>query len=160
MRASIVRLPIIAALGLTAALAGAQPADAAALDGCGDVQLSQPFLPWGDAAEYKLAPDGGLEQGGDAWSLQGGAAVVAGNEPFQVGGAGDAASLELPAGSSATTAPVCVDLDSPTVRLFVQNSGDPLSTLEVTVVVQTILGRETLPVGVVTGSEDWRPTAP
>jgi hypothetical protein len=55
---------------------------------------------------------------------------------------------------------VCVDLDSPTVRLFVQNSGDPLSTLEVTVVVQTILGRETLPVGVVTGSEDWRPTAP
>ena len=38
----------------------------------------------------------------------GGAAVVAGNEPFLVGGADDDASLKLPASGSATTSPMCV----------------------------------------------------
>lgn len=55
--------------------------------------LSQPFAQWTDTADYVLVPDGGLEAGGAEWTLARGAAVVEGNEPFQVGGASDHLAL-------------------------------------------------------------------
>lgn len=110
-------------------------ASASLLDGCPDADASQPFLPWGDQAMYVPAPDGGFEYGGGAWDLQDGATVVAGNETFQVGGAGDSQALALPDGSDATTPPICIGLDSPTLRLFVRNGGDPDSSLRVSVIV-------------------------
>src|SRR5690242_21704738 len=96
MRPFIVRLSVTVTAAL-AALAIASPAASATLvDGCPDTGASQPFQPWGDDAMYVLAPDGGLEQGGDAWSLADGAAVVAGNASCQVSGPGDSSRLSRP----------------------------------------------------------------
>jgi hypothetical protein len=117
------------------------------------------FLPWADPASYVLAPNGGFEQGGTDWSLSGGAAPAAGNESFGVGSPGDASSLSLPAGSSATSASVCVGLENPTVRLFAKSSGSPLSALLVEVLFEDATGAiRSLPIGAVLPHGSWQPT--
>jgi hypothetical protein len=117
----------IAAMGSTAAAA-----NAALGVSCPD-PTSQPFAAWGDSSSYVLAPNGGLEDGATGWTLTGGAKVVAGNEAFSVSGAGSH-SLSLPAGSSATTAPMCIGLGSVQMRMFTSNSGSAASKLQVQVV--------------------------
>src|SRR6185295_4571630 len=86
-----------------AALALAVPSRALA-SGCPEQPLSQTFLPWLDVAWYVPTPNGGFESGREDWVLRDGAQVVAGNNPYL---AGDR-SLALPAGASATTAPICI----------------------------------------------------
>jgi hypothetical protein len=137
-----------------AVLVLAVPAQARAA-GCPSQPVTQTFLPWLDPAWYVPAPGGDVEGGGEAWALSGGAAVADGNEPFL---AGDR-SLALPAGSSATTAPMCVGIEHPTVRLFARNTGDPASLLAVSVVFRDPLGlRHALPVGAVAAGSEWAPT--
>src|SRR5919197_1269504 len=71
------------------AIALAAPAGAATegvVGVCPPSAYEQPFAPWLDFASYVLAPNGGLESGAAGWSLDGGAAVVAGNESFYVRG--------------------------------------------------------------------------
>lgn len=116
-----------------------------------------PFAPWGDGHAYLPAPGGGFEPAA-GWTLAGGASVVPGNEPFFVRSRLDSQALRLPAGSSATTPPVCTTLDSPTIRLFVQG-GDPGSALRVDVIATTPAGRVTKQVGLVSPSLEWAPTA-
>jgi hypothetical protein len=138
-----------------AALVFAMPAEARA-SGCPAQPLTQTFRPWLDPAWYVPAPGGDVEGGGGEWTLSGGAAVADGNEPFL---AGDR-SLALPAGSSATTAPMCVGIEHPTVRLFARNTGDPASLLTVSVVFRDILGgQRSLAVGTVAARSSWAPTA-
>jgi hypothetical protein len=140
--------------GALAALALAAPAARAA--DCPEQPLERTFLPWLDVAWYHPAPDGGFEAGG-SWALSGGAAIVDGNQPFLDG----ARSLDLPGGSTATTAPICVTVAHPTIRLFARNTGSPLAPLTVTVSFRTLLGLEmTLPVGVVLADGEWSPTLP
>lgn len=159
MRPFIVRLSVTVTAALAALAISAPLAGASVLDGCPAAGASQPFAPWGDNAFYVLAPDGGLEHGAGAWSLDGGAAVVHGNESFQVGGPGDSRSLSLPDGSRATTAPACIGLDSPTMRFFARNDGDPDASLRVSVIVDTLVGPETVSIGSVDGSQSsWHPT--
>src|SRR3954469_8242723 len=79
-----------AAAVATAALAGPAldaPALAAdgLLDGCSAQPLSQPFLPFLDAGWYTPVANAGFEAAGQGWTLTGGAAVVAENEPWQGG---------------------------------------------------------------------------
>jgi hypothetical protein len=124
-------------------------------------QFTQPFTPWGDAAPYVAAPDGGFEAGATGWRLSGGAAVQSGNEPFHVASAADARSLKLPAGSAAQMPAVCIDIAHPTLRLFARNTGSALSTLVVSVGTINLLGlRVWLPVGTVTGGSSWGPSLP
>jgi hypothetical protein len=112
-----------------AATAGAASAAVACPD-----PTSTPFLSqWGDPVSYALAPDGGLENGAAGWTLLGGAKVVAGNEPFAVSGPGSH-SLALPAGSSATSPPMCIGLISTTMRFFASGAGAASSGLRVQVV--------------------------
>jgi len=158
MRPFIVRLPVTVTAALAALAIAAPTAGASLLDGCPGADASQPFLPWADRALYVLAPDGGLEQGGGDWSLNGGAAVVEGSETFHVRGPGDSRSLSLPDGSRATTAPACIGLDSPTMRFFARNDGDQDASLRVSVVVDTLLGPLTVPIGSVDGTDSWHPT--
>jgi hypothetical protein len=137
-----------------AALALAFPSGARA-DGCPEQPSAQTFLPWLDVAWYVPAPDGGLEGGGSGWDLSGGAAVVAGNQPYFDG----ERSLALPGGASATTAPMCIGIEHPTIRLFARNTGSPLSLLAVSVVFRDPLGgRQELPIGVVAAGSRWAPT--
>jgi hypothetical protein len=151
--------PLIALLFAVLSIA---PAEAGA--SCGSRIVSQPFAPWRDLGHYFLLPGGDLEST-SGWTLGGGARLVNGNEPFQVHGAGDGKSLELPKGGWARSTSTCVDSDEPTMRFFVRNTGSPLSTLAVEARIRTtVLGLTTdttLPVGVVLGTtQSWQPSLP
>src|SRR5688500_9109764 len=113
MRGTI-RRALAAVVGVGAvALAAAAPAQAGVLSadatGCSDSASSRVFLPWLDLASYFPAPGGDAESA-EGWTLSGGAGIVAGNEPWKVGGRGDSHALALPARSQATTGGVCVGL--------------------------------------------------
>jgi hypothetical protein len=156
-----------AALGACAAIAAAAalatPAQAGVLTtsakDCGTPELTQPFARWLDYSYYKHV--GGFEQGTDGWTLAGGARVVSGNATQRVHAAGDSHSLLLPSGATATTPPVCVGLNEPTLRYFARKNKGLLSTLTVSVQVQLELGGVwvTLPIGVDLGGA-WHPSLP
>lgn len=156
----------LAATAIVAAPAGAAPPPFAAGGPCPSIPTAAPFQAWQDAADYVLAPDGGAEGGGAGWTLHGGASVVEGNEPFAVGGAADHRSIELPAGSSATTAAMCIGaaertlrffLDGPvTGRLSVQAVYATAAGEEAAVLPATAVGRETaVPLATAGGSGAW-----
>jgi hypothetical protein len=160
------RLAVALAGALCALAFAAQPSHAGVLvesaPNCAAQPTSRPFLPWLDIATYQKAPDGGFEAGAKGWDLDGGAATVAGNESFHVGGAADDASLRIPAGSAATSPVFCVGLEHPTVRLFAKRvGGSLLSSLRVDVQFEDALGkRHSLPVGLVLGGSNWAPSLP
>jgi hypothetical protein len=162
MRLPIVPTFLVAALtsaGILAAIAGGAVADGTASSGCPDQQLSQPFVAWGDAGQYALVPNGDFENGLDGWSVSGGAGLVSGAEPWQVTDANETQSLELPAGSSASSPAVCVDADDPSVRFFAVNNGDPASLLSVGVSFTTLLGLQvSLPIDVISSDGSWQPS--
>ncbi|MDQ1455700.1 MAG: hypothetical protein QOH28_1320 [Actinomycetota bacterium] len=87
---------------------------------CTSRDSSAVFSRWLDPAQYFLASNGGFEQGAQDWSLSAGAAVVSGNESYQVGGPSDSHSLVLDAGASVESRTACVTMGEPTVRLFVK----------------------------------------
>jgi hypothetical protein len=143
--------PALIAPLLALALLFAAPALARA--DCDAQPLAHTFLPWLDPAWYEAAPDGGLENGGAGWTLTGGAAVVNANDPYEPG----ASALSLPAGASATTAPMCVDIAHPTVRFFARGGS---GLLLVTVLFRGPLGNQyELPVGAAPASPGWAPSA-
>jgi hypothetical protein len=129
---------------------------------CPQTALEQPFLPWLDPLHYVLAPDGGLEAGGAGWDLDGGAAVSAGNEPFNVHGDGDSKSLALPTGASAVSPQMCIGLDRPLMRLFVRRTaGSLLSMLKIEVLYDGPSGNlNVTSLGVLTLGSGWQPTTP
>src|ERR1700750_2444224 len=130
---------LVGALGaaLCALALSAQPSHAGVLTAsapsCPQPSSAQVFLPWLDIADYQPAPDGGFEAGAKGWSLTG-AATVAGNEAYDVGGSGDDTALRVPAGGAATSPTFCVGLEHPTARFFAKRvGGSLLSTLRVDV---------------------------
>jgi hypothetical protein len=142
------------------ALALTLPTSAAAATPCPVQPTAQRFLRWGDAGWYAPLPDSGFESG-SAWTLAGGAAVVDGNEPFFIGSRADARSLSLPAGASAVSAPLCLQLGSPTLRLLVRNQGATAARLDVSAIVTDALGvRRTVTLAPLVGSADWTPSPP
>jgi hypothetical protein len=148
--------------GVAAACAFAAPAHAGILTtsatNCDDGVLTQPFQRWHDNANYKSV--GTFEDGAAGWTLAGGAKVVSGNETYAVHGARESHSLSLPSGASATTPPVCVGLNEPTLRFFTRKNSGLLSTMTVWVDVQTSVGVwVTLPLGVDLGG-GWHPSLP
>ena len=72
----------LGALGVVVAPVSAAQADLLGLGGnsCTPSATSQPFAPWGDSASYELVPGGDFETA--SWSLQGGAEIVPGSEPY------------------------------------------------------------------------------
>jgi len=157
------RLPTrtaILAMLATAAISAATAAPASASLGiaCPDPTF-QPFAAWGDSSSYAFAPNGGFENGATGWSLTGGARVVAGNEPFAVHRAGDRYSLSLPAGSSATTAPMCIGAFSTKTRFFARNTGASTARLTVKVIYDGGLGQVLgiADAGSITGGK-WQPS--
>lgn len=154
-------------LGLVAAAAAFLTTAPAQADGlvasgvnCGSQPSSQVFLPWGDPADYTLVPGGNFEAGAPTWMLSGGAQVVAGNESYYVGSPTDSQSLALPAGSSATSTTMCVGIQNPDLRLFALNTGDPTSTLQVSVNwIDGSGNTETTTIGELSAGGSWTPTA-
>jgi hypothetical protein len=146
-------LAVVLAISMAALLLSVPAARA-----CDYTGARQVFSPWGDQHHYVLGPDGGFEAGGLGWSLRGGAKAVAGNETFRVNDPDDSRSLALPAGSSATSPPVCMSLDTPIFRLFARNGGDPDSRLRVEAVYRLLGLLRTKTISTVTATRAWAPT--
>jgi len=101
-----------------------RPAESAAGElTCAAPKLFNPLVAFKDARDYFIAPAGDFEDESlPGWELTGGASVTSG-------------SLSLPAGSSATTPQMCVDLNYPTFRFFAsQLAADTDADLAVDVV--------------------------
>jgi hypothetical protein len=155
-RVVVAAISAVAMTGAIAAPASAGVLTASAKD-CGDESLSQPFAQFGDNAQYKTVQGGSFEGSLADYTLIGGAKVVSGNEPWQVGGSDHGKSLVLPAGSSVITPPSCVGLAEPTLRFFAKKNSGLLSTLAVSVYVKTSLGLVVpVPVGVLLGNGQWK----
>jgi hypothetical protein len=159
---------VIAAFGVLAPAANAGVLVSSA-GSCAAQPLERPFQRWLDPADYTLLPGGSFEGDALAWRARGwrlsGARVVAGNEPFYVHGPGEARSLSLPAGASATSPTICVGLFHPTMRFFARGSGGgllgSLSTLRVDVLFEDAGGTvRSLPIGVVPRTGQWAPSLP
>ena len=143
-----------AAIAALALLVPASDAAAAVTTECEDPPSSAVFSRWSDPAQYFLAPDGGFENGGAGWSLRG-AAVVDGNETFELSGPGER-SLALPEDASATSPSVCVGLAHPTFRYVLRKTKGPgWAALRVSVVLPNGMA---VPVGTVGGSSKWAPS--
>jgi hypothetical protein len=119
----------LVALAFAASPAGA--ATAASATTCWPA-TTQAFAASGDTNQYFLAPGGSFEAGTSAWSLVGGAARVTGNNTAGGDPSTNTTSLSLPAGSMATSAPICVNLLTPTIRFYLRNTGAASSRLGVT----------------------------
>ncbi len=161
------RIGSTASIALAAMTLGAASANAGVLvssaPNCDAQPLSTPFSPWYDNASYTPLGGGDFESSAAGWSLSGGAAVAAGNEPWKVGGASDASSLSVPAGGSATSPAICVGLEHPTIRFFAKRTSGGtlgLSGLRVDVLFENNLGIiNSLPVvGVALPSSSWQPS--
>lgn len=136
VRSPLTRGRTLGLLALSASLVAlsvaATPASAGLGVSCPDA-TSKVFLPWNDFANYAYVPNGGFEAGTGGWALSGGARIVGGNESFYVRDSSDRYSLSLPAGSSATTPPMCVGLFSSKMRFFASNAASSSSRLKVQV---------------------------
>jgi hypothetical protein len=147
---------LILAMSASSASAGLLVKDA---PDCSPQPTSNPFAPWGDNADYNLAPGGSFEAGTASWSLAGNASIASGNEPWKVAGAGHTRSLKLPPGATATSPTICVGLEHPTIRFFAKNNTALLSTMTVEVITETSLGLTVaVPIGVLLPSGQWKPS--
>jgi hypothetical protein len=159
------RFSVLAALvALAIPVAGAQAGGgllgglhgAVAGGNCGS--SSPVFSSWGDRADYYFAPNGGFESGASGWTLSGGATVVPGSETYAVHSSGDASSLAIPAGGSASTT-VCYGLTYPGARFFAESTGDGPATIHVRVVTRGLLGGlSTLDGGTFQVDGSWQPS--
>jgi hypothetical protein len=159
------RLAPLTALACAGSLFAAAGAHAGALvrtvGPCDARPTAQVFLPWLDPLNYAPVAGGGFEDGAAGWSLTGAADDVAGNQSSQVARSGDARSLSIPSGSSATSPATCVGLDRPVLRLFARNAGSALSSLRVEVLFEDAGGTvRALPIALLPGSRSWSPTLP
>jgi hypothetical protein len=150
--------PIRKLLLIALTVASVMAISAASAQACSYTGAEQVFKPWGDSSSYVLAPNGGFETGATGWALRGEAAVVEGNESFFLNGEADDRSLALPAGSSATSSPICMSLDTPSFRLVARNSGDPSSRLRVEAVYPLLGLIRTKTVSTVYAGSEWAPT--
>jgi hypothetical protein len=151
------KLWLMASVALAAAAAATATPARAALS-CSGQTSSKPFLPWLDPLSYTQVQNGSLEST-SGWSLAGGAAQVAGNEPWYVNSSSDRKSLALPSGSSATSPALCITLLHPTVRFFATNSGSSLVTLKVEAITNVNGVKLVTPIGLLVGG-GWQPTLP
>jgi hypothetical protein len=163
-RARTALLGIITGVALLAFGAGSASAGVlvASAPSCDNGVNEQPFAQWGDDNHYFLAPGGDFEGSLAGWDLNR-ASVADDQEPWQVHGSDESQALKIPAGSSVTTATMCVGLEHPTMRFFAHRSGGGLlggvSTLLVTARTETSLGLVVdVPVGVIAGGTSWNKT--
>ena len=119
--------------GLVSGLVGA------ALPSCGST--THPFAQFGDGGSYCSPRNNGFESGAAGWTLSGGAAVVADNEPWFVNGPGRNA-LDLPPGASAASSPMPISLLDPYIRLFAHGSAAD-GALRVQVIFRGLTGNLT-----------------
>jgi hypothetical protein len=103
-----------------------QPADA------------HPFAAFGDGGVYTLVAGGDFEGDLSAWTLTGGAHVVADNTPFLADGG---SAVALGPGDSATTAPICIDATYPWFRFFASNQSRGKGKVKIEILYTDLKGK-------------------
>ena len=154
--------PLLMLSVMVLSLAGAATAQADDGARCEARTIEQPFVPWGDLADYFLAPDGDFSAGAAGWELAG-SEVVEENEPYYVHGGDVAASVRLEAGATATSPTICVTEADPTMRFFARSDGEETGTLDVEVLYTDAEGiPQSLTIGTVaaTAAGEWTAIAP
>jgi hypothetical protein len=145
------------ALGLgvlvaTAASGSAHAATSSGTSACTppSYTLSQPYLASGDSNWYTLAPGQSADSfNATGWTLTGGAKLV--TTTLADGTIGTV--LDLPAGSTAVSPPMCVDSEFPTARMNVLQTGNgPGMHVYVAYTADAGAGQSS---GVVNGASTW-----
>ncbi len=148
-------LRLLLAVAAVAALGALLPTAASAA--CAERDLSQPFLPWGDAGDYFLAPNGGFEDGATGWTLAGRASVTDGNE--RLGLTSGWHRLRLRDGGSAASDAFCITSSEESIRFAVRNAGRSASTLTVIADVTYLVDGEpttsSIELGAIEGGTTW-----
>ena len=103
------------------------------LETCTDPEVAPLLQAFKDSDLYFLAPGGDFEDGAAGWQLEGGAALAGGSSAFSPFGSGQH-SLQLRAGSTATSPAFCVDERYPRFRLTVGQLGTRKARIRVSVV--------------------------
>jgi len=108
----------------------------AAMADCGYGPTQQTFSAWGDDSNYALAPGGDLSDLSN-WTLKN-IQLSSDHDPYTAG----SGSLVFAKGDSEATTPVtCINLDNPTMRVFVQDlGGNGKAHLDVTLLYQGLDG--------------------
>jgi hypothetical protein len=121
---------------------------------------AHPFAQFGDNASYFGFANNGFESGTPGWGLSG-AAVVSGNEPWNVNGAGNS-SLSIGPGGTASSPRVCTALLAPDWRLFAKANGAN-GSLRAQIVFYGLLGNVTGLLNIASfspsGYGSWQPTS-
>jgi hypothetical protein len=117
--------PIVASApaeaAVTAPVEPASPAVDAELAVCPGQTFSQPFAALQDLNYYTLVQGSSFDSPDEGWGLHNGAAIVSSTRPDGSSGG----SLDLPSGSYAVSPPVCVTLQYPTARTWVEGVKGP-----------------------------------
>ena len=100
---------------------------------CSDPEVAPLLQDFKDDDLYFVAPGGDFEDDADGWQLEGGAAIGVGSSAFSPLGSGEH-SLQLPAGSAATSPAFCVDERYPHFRISVGQLGAKKAKVRVSVV--------------------------
>jgi len=106
---------------------------AATQETCSDPAVAPLLQEFKDNDLYFLAPGGDFEQGADGWQFEGGAGIGDGSNAFSPFTSGQS-SLQLPAGSTATSPAFCVDERYPHFRISVGQLGEKKVQVRVSVV--------------------------
>jgi hypothetical protein len=155
----VLPLGLLGALALAFVPVTSAKAALISTDACDSATLTQPFAKFSDSNQYKLVPGGDFEGSLSGWTLSGGARLATGSEPFGATGKLGKSSVYLPAGASVQSPYTCVDAAYPMFRLFGHNNG-LLSTVAVSIVYkEPLLGATAVPIGTITLSGNWTPTA-
>jgi len=140
------KLLLAAAVTALAGTVGVPFASADTSVGNCEVQLTTPFISFGDLNPYFQLANGGFEAGLTGWKTTGPVTTVVDNETAHVAvtdsrsgrsgsmsGAMDSKSAALGTASTLTTPTFCVNMQTPNMRFFVRNLGSSASALNVTV---------------------------
>ena len=100
---------------------------------CAERTFARVFKPWNDRRLYTLAPGGDFETAAEGWTLEN-ATVAADSSPFLLGAVLGASSLELPAGATALSPPICVERGFPSFRLAARTVSTERAVVKVGVV--------------------------
>lgn len=106
---------VLVLLGLWSASAMASPNPDAESASCPGQTFSQPFEAFGDSNYYTLVEGSEFNGGAEGWQLRNGAEVVEGTRPDGSSGG----VLDLPSGAVAVSPPVCVTLQYPKARAWI-----------------------------------------
>jgi len=162
--AAAVAVAAVAAVGASTASAhGAAPGPGKYLSSCPTYSTTQPFLPWADPGDYFIGPGGDFEGSLTGWVAKGSPKIVSGNETYYVDSATDSHSLSMPKGSMVTSPSVCVTLDTPDLRVFLNNTGSSPATMNVNMTYTSNKGKPaTVTVAKITlpGKSGWTLSAP